>query len=87
MFTKAIVCTPCPLITEGITTAGIGKPVYQVALEQHSKYTETLQQLGLKVSILPAKDNFPDSTFIEDVALCTHDIRRNYKSWSTLAKG
>jgi dimethylargininase len=74
MFTNAIVCSPCPLITEGITTAGIGKPVYAVAVEQHLKYTETLQHLGLKVRILPPKQNFPDSTFIEDVALCTSEF-------------
>jgi dimethylargininase len=71
MFTNAILCTPCRSITEGLTSSDIGKPVYDLALVQHSKYTETLQQLGLKIRIIPAKDQFPDSTFIEDVALCT----------------
>jgi dimethylargininase len=71
MFTNAILCTPCHSITEGITTSDIGKPVYNIALEQHSKYAAALQQLGLKIHTIPAKEQFPDSTFIEDVAVCT----------------
>ena len=71
MFRNAIVCSPCPAIIDGITSANLGKPVYSLALEEHSKYVETLEHLGLKVQILPGKDLLPDSTFIEDVALCT----------------
>jgi dimethylargininase len=71
MFRNAIVCSPCPAITDGISSADLGKPVYSLALEEHTKYVETLVQLGLKVKILPGKDLLPDSTFIEDVALCT----------------
>jgi dimethylargininase len=71
MYSNAIVCRPCPAITDGITSSNLGKPVYNLALEQHAKYIETLEKLGLKVAILPKKDKFPDSTFIEDVALCT----------------
>ena len=74
MFTHAIVRRPCPAITEGITTSDIGKPDFKLALEQHTRYLETLQQLGLKVRILPPDEMFPDSTFIEDVALCTSDF-------------
>jgi dimethylargininase len=71
MFRNAIVCSPCPAIIDGITSSNLGKPVYSLALEEHTKYVETLKQLGLKVQILPGKDMLPDSTFIEDVALCT----------------
>ena len=71
MFTNAIVCTPSPSIIDGITYSRVGKPFYPLAIEQHSKYVETLKLLGLKVRILPEKEMFPDSTFIEDVALCT----------------
>jgi len=71
MFRNAIVCSPCPAIIDGITSANLGKPVYSLALEEHSKYVETLEHLGLKVQILPGKELLPDSTFIEDVALCT----------------
>ena len=71
MFRSAIVRVPCQGIKDGLTTSGLGKPDYEKAIEQHSKYIETLKQLGLEVKVLEKDDNFPDSTFIEDVALCT----------------
>jgi dimethylargininase len=71
MFRNAIVLRPSPAIIDGLTSANLGKPLYSLALKQHSKYVETLVQLGLKVRTLPEKEIFPDSTFIEDVALCT----------------
>jgi len=71
MFRNAIVRLPCPSITEGLTSARLGKPDYSMALVQHTLYTETLRNLGLKVFVLEADDHYPDSTFIEDIALCT----------------
>ena len=71
MLRNAILCRPCPSITDGITASNLGKPVLSDALDQHNKYAEILQKLGLKTQILPPKTMFPDSTFIEDVALCT----------------
>jgi dimethylargininase len=71
MFRNAIVLSPSCTIIDAITSSSIGKPFYPRALEQHSKYVETLELLGLEVKILAEKDLFPDSTFIEDVALCT----------------
>jgi dimethylargininase len=74
MFTNAIVRSPSPSITEGLTSSNLGKPDFKRALKQHSNYTETLKQLGLNVKVLPPDELFPDSTFIEDVALCTPRI-------------
>lgn len=71
MFRNAIVRVPCPGIKDGLTSSTLGKPDYSKALLQHSKYIETLKQLGLEVKILDKDDLFPDSTFIEDIALCT----------------
>lgn len=71
MFRNAIVRVPCRGIRDGLTTSSLGKPDYLKALEQHSIYTRTLTQCGLDVKVLAEKDLFPDSTFIEDVALCT----------------
>src|SRR5664279_3867678 len=71
MFKNAIVCKPGRAIINGITTSFIGKPIYSLAFEQHSKYIETLESLGLRVQVLPEREMYPDSTFIEDVALCT----------------
>ena len=74
MFRHAIVRVPCRGIINGLATSSPGKPDYLKALEQHSKYTAALRQSGLEVKVLPEKDLFPDSTFIEDVALCTPEF-------------
>ena len=71
MFTKAIVRTPCENMVNGITTANLGKPDYAKALLQHKQYIKALEICGLQVYVLPEDNNYPDSTFVEDVALCT----------------
>lgn len=71
MFKKAIVRIPCPEMIHGITTASLGKPDYEIALKQHGKYVEVLQSCGLEVLVLGPDSRFPDSAFVEDVALCT----------------
>lgn len=70
-FTTAIVRIPCPEMVHGITTANLGMPDFGRALEQHQQYVEALEQCGLQVKVLKSDIRFPDSTFIEDVALCT----------------
>jgi dimethylargininase len=71
MFRNAIVRSPSPSIINGLSTAGLGKPDYEKALGQHSEYLRILRSLGLKVRVLEANIQMPDSVFIEDVALCT----------------
>ena len=71
MFTKAIVRQPCKAMVNGLSSANIGKPDYRQALVQHADYIEALKECGLQVTVLPADENFPDSTFVEDVALLT----------------
>lgn len=70
-FTHAIVRTPCRALIHGLTSTDLGLPDYDRALEQHAAYVRALEQCGLQVDILPADERFPDSTFVEDVALCT----------------
>ena len=71
MFNKAIVKIPCRAMINGISSAGLGKPDYQTALVQHEDYIEALRECGLHVTVLPADEDFPDSTFVEDAALLT----------------
>lgn len=71
MFSKAIVRTPCQALVNGISSANLGAPDYQKALFQHADYVEALKECGLQVTVLPADEKFPDSTFVEDVALMT----------------
>lgn len=70
-FTRAIVRKPGRSLVHGITTADLGVPDYERALQQHAAYVEALRGCGLQVMELPALEDFPDSTFVEDVALCT----------------
>lgn len=68
-FTQAIVRVPCKGIVEGLTSARLGLPVYERALEQHADYVKALERCGLKVTVLDADSCYPDSTFVEDTAL------------------
>ena len=56
---------------EGLTTASLGKPDYNLALKQHEAYIEALRSCGVEITLLEANDKFPDSCFVEDAALCT----------------
>lgn len=71
MFNNVIVRVPSRSIPEGITSADEGKPVYEKALVQHENYVSALTKTGVNVTVLEPKEEFPDSCFVEDVALCT----------------
>ncbi|MFC1593356.1 dimethylarginine dimethylaminohydrolase family protein [Candidatus Neomarinimicrobiota bacterium] len=71
MFTNAIVRTPCKNIIKGLTSSTEGEPDYLKAINQHKLYINALKFCGLEVTVLPEKENYPDSTFVEDVALLT----------------
>ncbi|MCZ0718105.1 dimethylarginine dimethylaminohydrolase family protein [Aerococcus kribbianus] len=71
MFNNVIVRVPSKSISEGITSAHEGKPIYEVALVQHENYVSALTKCGVEVTVLEPKEEFPDSCFVEDVALCT----------------
>src|SRR5438094_865064 len=56
---------------EGLTAAGLGLPDYRRALEQHEAYCAALEQCGLTLTSLESDPDYPDSTFVEDVAVVT----------------
>ncbi len=72
-FTKAIVRKPGRSMIKGISGTDQGIPDYDLALRQHNKYVDALKNCGLDVKVLPADEKFPDSCFVEDVALLTPD--------------
>jgi dimethylargininase len=74
MFTKAIVRKPAKTFANGITTANLGKPDFELARKQHDAYCEALIKCGLELSILEANPDFPDSCFVEDTAVVTNDF-------------
>jgi len=68
-FSKAIVRRPGVNFVEGVTTAKLGAPIFTKTQDQHEKYWRALEVCGLKVVQLEADERFPDSTFVEDVAI------------------
>lgn len=74
-FNNVIVRRPCKAICDGITSGTFeGTPDYENALKQHDAYIEALKKCGVEVTVLPALDEFPDSCFVEDVAVLTPNV-------------
>ena len=71
MFTRAIVRTPSVNFADGLTSVDLGKPNYELALEQHAAYCRALEECGLSLTRLTADERYPDSTFVEDAAVLT----------------
>jgi len=71
MFKKAIVRTPGKSVVQGLSSANLGEVDYQKALLQHAEYINALEHCGVEVLVLPPDEDFPDSTFVEDLALLT----------------
>ncbi|HEX7286544.1 MAG TPA: arginine deiminase family protein [Candidatus Angelobacter sp.] len=71
MFKNAIVRPPGKNFAQGLSTAGLGAPDYERALEQHARYCSALRECGLAVTMLQGDLRFPDSTFVEDTAVLT----------------
>jgi len=72
MFKNTIVRRPGRSLVNGIaSTPELGKPDYGLAIKQHNAYIEVLRFCGVKVTVLQADERFPDSCFVEDVAVCT----------------
>ena len=70
MFSTAIVRPPGAAFEEALTTADLGQPDVALAIDQHAAYCAALRKCGLDIIELPP-DDLPDSTFVEDVAICT----------------
>lgn len=71
MFTRAIVRPPAANFADGLTRVDLGKPNYDLALEQHAAYCRALEDCGLTLTRLAADEGYPDSTFVEDAAVLT----------------
>lgn len=66
---KAIVRAPPGNFSQGITSSGLGRPDYDLALKQHRDYYQALKALGVKLIMLEKDSDFPDSSFVEDTAV------------------
>ncbi|MDC8914773.1 dimethylarginine dimethylaminohydrolase family protein [Metamycoplasma hyosynoviae] len=69
-FNNVIVRIPAASMVNGITSAPeLGKPDYAKACLQHKDYISKLEACGVKVTIAPKDEQFPDSCFVEDTAV------------------
>lgn len=73
-FTRAVVKRPAKTFANGITTANLGNPDFEIALKQHDAYCEALIKCGLSLTVLEPSPEFPDSCFVEDTAVVTNDF-------------
>ena len=73
MFTHAITRLPAANFADGLTTVDLGIPDYPKTLAEHGRYLVALKELGLTLTQLPADLRYPDSTFVEDVAIITEN--------------
>ena len=69
-FTHAICRLPARSLVDGLRAVDTGQPSYEQFMKDHQDYIATLQSTGAKIKVLDALDEFPDSVFIEDAALC-----------------
>ncbi len=69
-FSRAIIRHPPPSALRGLRAEDRGAPDHARMCRDHTAYAEALERAGMRVSVLPPLEDFPDSVFVEDVALC-----------------
>jgi dimethylargininase len=69
-FTHAITRKPAASATDGLRAVDIGTPDLTLMRQHHADYVAALKSTGAHVIELEALEAFPDSTFVEDTALC-----------------
>lgn len=72
-FGTAIVRVPSMSVVQGLRDGGGPNPSAENFLLQHEAYVAALKASGAQVEQLPALEEFPDSVFVEDSALCLKD--------------
>jgi dimethylargininase len=70
-FKSAITRAPGHSIAKGLRSADGIDPNSEIFKQEHLAYIQCLESIGIDVTILPALEDFPDSVFVEDTAVCT----------------
>lgn len=69
-FTHAITRRPPQSVVEGLRAEDVGNPDPDLLMSHHRDYVSALRHAGVEVTVLDALEEFPDSLFVEDTALC-----------------
>ena len=68
-FNSAIVRTPGKSVVHGLRAHSGPAPVFEAIIAEHQSYVTGLRAAGVRVTVLEALEQFPDSIFVEDPAL------------------
>ena len=69
-FTHAIARLPGTTIVDGLRAVDSGAPNLSRFRQHHGDYVDALWSTGAVVEVLQPLEEFPDSVFVEDAALC-----------------
>lgn len=69
-FTHAVTRRPAHSIIKGLRAVDTGNPDLALMQSHHADYIAALKSAGATVIELDALEDFPDSVFVEDTALC-----------------
>ena len=72
-FESVISRRPAESVTQGLRDGSGPDPSVKLFLRQHAAYISAIKAAGVQVTELPALEEFPDSVFVEDSALCLKD--------------
>lgn len=72
-FTHAICRLPATSSVQGLRAIDTGAPDIDVFRQHHADYVAALRETGAEVTVLDALEDFPDSVFVEDSALCLRE--------------
>ncbi len=73
-FSHAITRAPCAAAVAGLRAIDTGTPDLERFLQHHAAYVAALRDTGATVEVLEPLDEFPDSVFVEDTALCLPEL-------------
>ena len=85
--TRILARRPAPNFADGITTANLGKPDYDNAIQQYDSYIQALRDCNLELTLLPTDDRFPDGHFVEDPVVIFHDVAFMCRSGAEARQG
>ena len=73
-YSHALCRKPGRSVVRGLRSTSGEDPDYEAFAKEHVAYVEALRQAGLDVTVLDPLETFPDSVFVEDVALCIAEV-------------
>jgi len=73
-FTHAICRKPSRSSVDGLRAIDTGAPDYNLFVEHHNDYVAALRETGANVLLLEPLEDYPDSVFVEDDALCLQEV-------------